>query len=524
MQRYRARPIIVFARMRSPFWKKLFLALALVSGLSLAGFAAWQQREFRQGFIGYLDEITLQRAQPIVPALAAEYAKRGNWNFLRENGEAFGVLVETASPSPNPVRPPANGRFEDQRRGPPDGDRADFRGAQDRKPGSGERSDRRLPGPGGRPGPPPRPRRGPPDLMPRLLLLDADQKPVIGNPNITDTVARLPIVSGGNTVGTLLLQKESTLQNSADISFARAQTRNAAIAGLVTLAASLMLAFVLARWLLAPVRALADGTRALTAGNFDRRVDATRKDELGALALDFNQLTTTLEQNRDARRQWGADIAHELRTPLSILRGEIQAMQDGVRPLSQGGLASLQAECERLGCLIEDLYQLALADAGALDYHYETVDIGELLVESVEHHRPALVEAGLVLRTAIAPSLIVAVDARRFGQLIDNLLVNARRYTDAPGVVRISLDPNGDYCRLIVEDSAPGVPSAALQRLFERLFRVDASRHRATGGAGLGLAISQAIVAAHGGSIDAEHSALGGLRIVAEFPLEPAGS
>jgi len=225
-----------------------------------------------------------------------------------------------------------------------------------------------------------------------------------------------------------------------------------------------------------------------------------------------------LQNHRDARRRWGADIAHELRTPLSVLRGEIQALQDGVRAPTPAALDSLNTECERLGGLIEDLYQLSLADAGALEYRFERIDLGELVREALEAQRRACTDAGLALEEAVAEGIEIRGDARRLTQLVDNLIANARRYTDAPGRIRVELARTRDGTRLVVEDTAPGVPAHALPRLFERLYRVESSRSRAAGGAGLGLAICRAIVEAHGGRIDAAPSSLGGLRIVTDLP------
>ena len=171
-----------------------------------------------------------------------------------------------------------------------------------------------------------------------------------------------------------------------------------------------------------------------------------------------------------------------------------------------------------MGALIEDLYLLSLADAGALEYRFESLDLGELLAESLETQIPILEEAGLALETAIARVPPIRGDARRLGQLIDNLLMNTRRYTDAPGRLRIELGAAAGEVILALEDSAPGVPAQSLELLFERLYRVDASRNRAAGGAGLGLAICRAIVQAHIGTIAASASALGGLRIEVRLP------
>jgi two-component system sensor histidine kinase BaeS len=363
-----------------------------------------------------------------------------------------------------------------------------------------------------------RARRAELNLLARLLLVDRDGVAVVGDPDIARSALSLPIEVDAVSVGTLYLGSLPQLRGDTDLAFAREQLRIAVVAGVAILAMALLLAFTLARWLLDPVRELAAGTRALAAGDYGRRVGDRRRDELGALAQDFNHLAHTLEQHREARRRWGADIAHELRTPLSILRGEIQALQDGVRAPTPAALNSLHAECERIGNLIEDLYQLSLADVGALDYVFEEVDLAELLTEAVGAQRHGFHDAGIALDLDIGATSPVRADARRIGQLIDNLLANARRYTDAPGQVRVNLQATGADVRMAFEDSPPGVPDASLPLLFDRLYRVDPSRNRAAGGAGLGLAICEAIVVAHGGTLKAAHATLGGLRIEVLLP------
>jgi two-component system sensor histidine kinase BaeS len=355
------------------------------------------------------------------------------------------------------------------------------------------------------------------NLLARLLLVDADNRPVVGAAGIRDNATGIPIEVDGAVVGTLYLGRLPQLRGATDVAFAREQLRNALVAGVAILAFALLLAFALARWLLEPVRELAAGTRALAAGDYGRRVGDKRRDELGALAQDFNHLAVTLEQHRDARRRWGADIAHELRTPLSVMRGEIQALQDGIREVTPEALHSLHSECEQMGNLIEDLYQLALADAGALEYRFGPVDLAGLLNETLVAQGHSFKDAGLELETHIGDVPLIRGDARRLEQLIDNLLANCRRYTDAPGRVRVELRALDGRVQLLVEDTAPNVPDTSLPRIFDRLYRVDASRNRAAGGAGLGLAICKAIVEAHGGSIEARHSALGGLCILVGF-------
>jgi two-component system, OmpR family, sensor histidine kinase BaeS len=484
-------------------WQRLFLTFAALSSIALAGFVVWQQQAFRHGFLAYVDEAALERMQPVIESLADAYVEHGSWNFLSNNGKRFTDLIAPElrrvmrpprDAGPPPDAPPPRDRADPERRHrPPPPEWGEHEHARER-------------------------RNNLENLMSRLLLLDADGKPVVGDPAIARNSASVPVEVNGKRVGSLLLAALPQLRGSADLAFAREQLRNALIAGVAILAFALLLAFALARWLLTPVRELAAGTRALAAGDYTRRITDRRRDELGALATDFNHLAGTLEQHREARRRWGADIAHELRTPLSILRGEIQALQDGVRNATPAALSSLQTECERMGTLIEDLYLLSLADAGALEYRFESLDLAELVTESLENHAHSLEGAGLTLERTIRQVPAIRGDARRLGQLIDNLVANTRRYTDTPGSIRIEVGSAGDSVLFVIEDSAPGVPHESLNHLFDRLYRVDGSRNRAAGGAGLGLAICRAIVLAHEGTIDASHSMLGGLRIEARFP------
>ncbi len=486
-------------------WQRLFLAFAALSGVTLVGFVAWQQTSFRQGFLNYLNAVSLQRLQAASERLADQYREHGNWEFLRGNPATFEQLIDpfgghrpprgldgTAFPPHRDV--PAEGSAP-AGAPPPREERPHFRG-----------------------GPPDSPRAF--DLRARVLLVDAEGSPVVGDERIARETTSLPVEVDDKQVGTLYLRPLPPIFGGLDLAFTSAQWRDARLAGGIALIGALLLAFAVARWLLAPVRALTAGMHALTAGDFAQRVVANGSDELGALARDFNHLAQTLEQHRDARRRWGADIAHELRTPLAILQGEISALQDGVRTATPAAFDSLQTECARLSGLIEDLYQLALADAGALEYRFAPLDFVELVRSALELQDRSCSDAGLTLESSLPDqALLIRGDARRLGQLIDNLLTNARRYTDAPGRIRVAIAYGSAQLRLTVDDTPPGVPAAAIPHLFERLYRVEASRSRADGGAGLGLAICRAIVEAHGGRIEALPSPLGGLRITVDFPL-----
>ncbi len=359
------------------------------------------------------------------------------------------------------------------------------------------------------------------DIGGRLLLLDADGNAVAGNPNVPRNAREIEVRDHGQLIGRLRLAPLPHWRGELDEAFARSQWRRALIGGAAILLCSLLLAWLLARWLQRPIRALTKGAQALAAGDYAMRVHAGSGDELSELASDFNRLAAALERSRAARRQWGADIAHELRTPLAILHGEIQALQDGVRQYGPDTLASLQAETMRLTSLVEDLYQLALSDAGALEYRASDVDLGELLRDLVHVQQATMRDAGLQLVLGELPPRMLPIrgDEHRLQQLFGNLLANARRYTDSPGRVQISVQRSAGYWLIHVDDTPPGVPEEALPMLFERLYRADGSRNRASGGAGLGLAIARNIVEAHAGSIAAQQSPLGGLRILIELPI-----
>ena len=280
-------------------------------------------------------------------------------------------------------------------------------------------------------------------------------QPVVGDPAISRDSARVPVELDGEQIGSLLLAAQPQLRGDADLAFAREQLRHALIAGIAVLAFSLLLAFTLARWLLTPIRELAAGTRALATGDDGRRIGDRRRDELGELARDFNHLASTLEQHRLARRRWGADIAHELRTPLSILRGEIQGFAGWRTQCDPGGAELPACRVRTNGRPDRGSLLLSLADAGALEYRFEALNLAELISESLETQAPILSAQGLTVETNIEAVPAVRADPRRIGQLIDNLLINSRRYTDAPGRIRIVLRARSNQVHLLFEDGHP---------------------------------------------------------------------
>ncbi len=467
--------------MRLGITSKLFLAILGTCIVVAIAMGVAVRVSFTRGFLGYLNEQETQRLEALVPELGEVYRAGGGWDPLREKPRLWWRLLRPHAPM---------SAAELLRNEPP---------------------------------PPPsvRPEPAPSDLIGlhlRLALLDERREVIVGNPRLGDDAVLHPIHVDGRTVGWLAAVPFRQVTGAADLQFQERQlTASWVIAGFSVLLAALV-AFGLARTFLRPVKRLADATHRLAAGDYGVRVPVTSRDELGRLAEDFDRLAVALERTEQTRRAFMADISHELRTPLAVLRGELEAIEDGVRPFTPASVASLQAEVATLSKLVGDLYELSLADAFALVYRKEVVDLADVLPSALDATRERLAERHIALEADLGPAPVLA-DGQRLRQLFLNLLENVVRYTDPGGRVRVVCRREGDRVRVDVQDSAPGVPEALLGRLFERLYRVEGSRSRAHGGAGLGLAICRSIVLAHDGEITARPSPLGGLWIAMSFPV-----
>lgn len=498
-----------------------FIATIAVVVLAMALAVNWS---FQRGLQDYLSRVEVERLDRIITTLSKAYGEDGGWEFIRHNHRVWRQMLtraldesgvsSTASEGP----PPSLGRGPRFRRdrpppelGPPPHLRTEGR------PGAeGEGVPLAPPPPLRRPGPAP---AGPLDLIPRLRLLDNAGGVVFGPARVDVAEIRRPIVWNDQMVGFLALQRNPFITDELALGFQVDQRRTYVLIATLALLLAALVSMLLARRMLRPVCRIADGARDLGAGHYGTRIIVDRGDELGRLAEDFNHLAAALERNEQTRRQWVADISHELRTPLGILRGEIEALVDGVRRASPERLESLHAEVLDLGKLVEDLYELALSDLGALNYHREPLDLAALIERTVDGFQDRFADKGLQLVNRVSGPCPLTGDARRLQQLFTNLLENSHRYTDPDGRLEIDLARVDGGYRISLQDTAPGVPGDALAHLFERLYRVDRSRSRHHGGAGLGLAICRNIVEAHGGHIDVENAELGGLALHIQLPI-----
>lgn len=358
-------------------------------------------------------------------------------------------------------------------------------------------------------------------LVARMSLLDAQANVLIGEPTSGRDRVQKALVVEQRIVGYLEVVRAREPEGMAANEFLFTQLLNAGLTLLICIALSALAAAVLAMHFRRPLQALVAGARALSRSKFDTRLIVQRSDELGELAHSFNQLAAKLGDIERAREQWIADTSHELRTPLSVLRAQLEAMQDGVRAANADNIALLLRQLQSLNKLVDELFELAKADGGGSQYDLQKMDLWPLLNEVTQSFSERLRSANLNLSLSTTPALAqawVSGDAGRLRQLFNNLLENSLRYSAGGGQISIELSGMPGFLRLRFDDSAPGVPDSALAQLGQRFYRVEASRSRAHGGAGLGLSLCQKIVQAHGGDLRFEHSALGGLCVIVELP------
>ncbi len=276
--------------------------------------------------------------------------------------------------------------------------------------------------------------------------------------------------------------------------------------GLAALVA-VALGLLFARQIAGPVRALTTAARRLGAGDLDQRVPVRgRRDELGELAEAFNSMAEAVGRQEMLRRQMAADIAHELRTPLAVIQANLEAMLDGIRPLSAEEVADVHRETQLLSRLVTDLRDLSLVETGQLLLRKELTDLTALVRTSVARFSSRAEEKDVRLVVEAEDSPQADVDPDRVVQVLGNLLDNALRHTPPGGevVVRLEFGAQRDEVRVTVRDTGPGIPEEHLPNIFERFYRADRARTRTDGGSGIGLAVVKQLVEAHGGRVWAE--------------------
>jgi two-component system, OmpR family, sensor histidine kinase BaeS len=488
--------------MRARLVHQLTLLLCAAVGLALLSVAsavAWNLRTGADHFIRDREAQRLERfarylgeragAEPVLRRLVHDHASMGDVvdGFLQREGSGR-PGAESASPrlEPKPFEPPRPGP-------PPDLDLEAFRR--------------------------------------RVQVLD-DSGALLGGravPDDTPLLAR-PVLSNGRGIGAVRLAAPEA-PTGGDAAFLRRQYLGLAVAALGSLVASVLAGTWVARRWSRPLSALQRATREVAAGRFKiAPLPPSNTLEVAALSADVTTMAAALHRLEGSRREWMAEISHELRTPLSVLQGEIESVIDGARAPSLALIRSLGDEVTHMTCLVDDLHLLAMADLGALPCRRVRVDAFATLATIVTRLVRQASLQGLNVSVEGAPGSAVSADwdGVRIEQMLRNLIQNSERHTARPGELRVSwsADAPGGWLTVRVEDTAPGVAADDLPMLFEPLFRADRARSRSAHGpghgSGLGLAIVRAIVGAHGGSVSAGASALGGLAVTVRLPAAAA--
>lgn len=465
------------------------LAFAGVAILALGGLTAWQ---LRSGFGDYLAAREVQHFERFVRMLESRLALAGGTSDLLAGRMDLRSLLDELDP----------------------------------------RSDHPL-GPRDPQSPSPPTDHNPSAFHEHVQVVAPDGSVLLGQPHLEQRgdapLVERPVEANGKVVALARMNSAPTVRTGAEAHFLDEQYALMAAGGLGLIVLGLITGTWLARRWTQPLAAVKEATQRLAQGELAVRLAdgptlAGRSDEIGDVVRNVNLMAASLQQLESARRRWLAAISHELRTPITVLRGDIEALHDGVRPLQPEAIASLREEVLRLNRLVDDLHLLAISDLQTLPCRMAADDARAMLQSLHGRYEGRARAAGLSLSLDLpedSPVLRVQWDAGRIEQLLINLFENSLRYTDAPGRVQVRLQHTESGVRVVVEDSAPGAPADQLSQLFEPLYRGDAARDGGSVGSGLGLAVCQVIAKAHGGQLMASASILGGLRLTLDLPQPP---
>lgn len=433
---------------------RLFIAFSLFAGLLLVGLALLFQLGFERGLDRYLG----QRQQQQLEALAEEFSE-----FHERRGSFRGIRLRLMM--------------------------------RDHEAALGEAP-----------------------MPPGLGLQLADGVWVFGPPVAPEERIDAAIRVAGELVGWLTLPASDPLRMQLENRFQQRQIRTLLWSLLPAVLLAMLASWLISRQIGRPIEQTARFAGTLAKGQYHERLALQGDDETGQLAHKLNQLALALELATRARERWLADISHELRTPMAVLKGELEALVDGIRPVTGDTLAALQHQTDHINKLLDDLHDLALADLGTLRYQFMGLDLGALLTQSCESFSSLAQRNGHRLAWQIpAHPVRISGDTTRLRQLIDNLLDNAIKYTEAPGQIETHLQIVDQQAVVTVEDTPPRPQSPEDGSLFDPFVRHHDDREQR--GSGLGLAICKRIAEAHGGELQAHASSLGGLRMVLSLPL-----
>ena len=451
-----------------PFWLKLLGAFLAVIVVAVGGVAILANRSARSEFGNYLAQGRIFQAQALAPTFADYYQKQGSWQDVDE-------LVNSGT---LPIMP-----------------------GGERGMGAGRQ-------------------HGPPSIamgmqMWRIVVADSTGQVVADSGGSLlgkqlgagDIKQAASIKVNGEVQGYLLVGAFQNQTDPLEADFLHNLNQMLLLSALAAGGAALVLAVLLSRGLTGPLRALAAAAGQLAAGKRGLRVETDGRGEIGVLGQSFNAMAESLESQEALRRQLIADIAHELRTPLAVIRGNLEALLDGIYKPSTETIAPIHEETLLLARLVDELRDLSLAEAGQLPLHTEPTNPADLARGVLSGLAAQANERAIQLELSLPARQLplVEVDPGRIRQVLGNLLSNALRYTPQRGRIEVALQAGpGEWVTVRVSDNGPGISAEDLPHVFDRFYRGDRSRARDSGGAGLGLAIARQWVQAHGGSIQVE--------------------
>jgi two-component system OmpR family sensor kinase len=448
-------------------WVRLTLAFGLVILVAVGAVAVLADLTAGQAFRQYLSYSDIARFQNLTDLLAQYYEAEGSWDGVDSILEQVRI-VPGGLPMPMPGRLPGTLDWEDDR----------F----------------------------------------QIILANANGRVVYERPggdvgrrlSRDERAAAQDITVGGEVVGQMVISRpvQSAILGPLEQAFVTRLRWLLLVGALLAAGLGLLLGLAFSRNLTAPLQRLAAAARAVANRDFSRRVNVEGSAEIAEVAQAFNHMTVALERSEQQRKNMVADVAHELRAPLSVVQGNLRAILDDVYPLDKAEVARLYDETRLLGRLVDDLRELALADAGQLRLHLRPVELGPFLRSTVDGLALAAEVQGVSLDVQVPDEMpLVHADADRLAQVLRNLLVNALRHTPAGGSVRMTARNGGEAVEIAVNDTGEGIAAEDLPHVFDRFWRADRARSREERwgrGSGLGLSVAQSLVEAQGGRIWAE--------------------
>ncbi|MBL4659927.1 MAG: HAMP domain-containing protein [Alcanivoracaceae bacterium] len=471
---------------------KVLIILLLLTTIMIVSMALNMQNGFNKGFFNYRKAIDNQFHNNLVSTLQGYYAEKGNWQELRQNRRLWNDLINQSTVDVDnsqrhrltPESKPLNGKKSSSKRN-------SFRKKLHRM-----------------------------RMLPPISLFDQNKDIIIGKVSWQDeNLYYKKIVNQHKLIGYLGILKNNTLHDKQDQIFIKNIKSMLLNLGIIMIVFAIVITFPIAKYFTSLINQLTIATQKIAKGDYSIRIKSERNDELGHLAKNFNLLAKTLESNAKSQKTIMADIAHELRTPIAVIIGEIEAIQDGIHPADESTLNLLHTQISSLISLVDDLHDLSESDLGSLKYKMEKFDVLALIEECYQAYQLKFTQKNIHLEILSSKRQCTIIgDSNRLKQMFNNLLSNSVHYTSAGGKAQIALTCTDKQVQIVIKDSTPGLKPEQLDKIFDRWYRGEKSRNRNSGGSGLGLAICQKIIAAHSGHIEAKQSSYGGVEITIKLP------